>query len=71
MEKPDARKRKTVEQKLVVDLTKCYVCGGKATATCATCRIAVCDDHQQEGLGSFSVVMATMCLECATVMRDW
>lgn len=72
MWKPDARARKMVEQKPVVDLTKCYVCTGKATAKCVTCKAPVCDDHQRETYGRyFSEAITTMCIECTMMMRHW
>jgi hypothetical protein len=73
MEKPVAQARKSleVEQKPVVDLTKCYFCMGKVTAKCATCKIPVCDEHVREACGYFSQAITILCVECAIMMRNW
>ena len=60
-----------VEQKPVVDLRKCYFCGGRITATCATCKIPVCDEHVREACGYFSQAITILCVECAIMMRNW
>jgi len=70
---PDTRTRESVEveQKPVVDLTKCYFCKGKVTAKCATCKIPVCDEHVCEVCGYFSQAITILCAECAIMMRNW
>ncbi len=73
MQKPDTWTCKLVEQEPVVDLTKCYFCGERAKAKCATCRIPMCDDHQRETWrhGDFCGAITIMCFECEISMRNW
>ncbi|HLI88877.1 MAG TPA: hypothetical protein VKV37_09315 [Ktedonobacteraceae bacterium] len=47
------------------DPTKCYVCEAEATATCARCKMPVCDEHQQVAHEYITKVPMTLCDECA------
>ena len=73
MEKLVVQKRKAIEQRPVVDPTKCYFCGGKVTAKCVTCRVPVCDDHLREThrCELFSEPITPMCRECAAFICHW
>lgn len=47
------------------ELARCYLCEEKAIATCARCKMPVCDEHQQETREYVTKVKMILCDECA------
>ncbi len=54
-----------IVQKQDEDPTRCYVCGEQATATCARCKLAICDEHRQDTREYVTKVTMILCDECA------
>ena len=73
MERPVVQIYKPGEREPIVDPTRCYFCRSKVTAKCATCRVAVCDDHLREmhRCELFCEPITVVCPECAVLMRNW
>lgn len=54
-----------VEPEQVVDTRVCYLCQRDATATCAQCKMPVCEEHRHQVQEYVTRVSVTLCDECA------
>ncbi len=47
------------------DPAKCYVCEGKAVATCVRCMLPICEEHREVKHEPVTKAKVVLCDECA------